>query len=131
MGLIRITAGDAWNDGHGKTDDILYDVNVSSKELEDYFEEGSKILGFNLTEQFEEYEDNVLSGDIYEKLKKQFPENSVVKSLVIEPWETTRRMYSSQFIELYMMIAKLGCDQLTYSLAEYEEIDIGGYGLFS
>lgn len=125
---VQLNVGDWSSDGHGKTETISFTANRTAKQVRNAYTKGSKKIGIDLVDGVcEEYEDNTLPKDIFEKLEKAgFAVNE------IDEYEGKYTLYPETFAMIYMFIASLGDEKLSYKMDEnYDNrINIGGYGLF-
>jgi hypothetical protein len=130
MSRIKLVIGDWSCDGHEKSDDYYIESNLSKKEIEKAYKKGTKLLGFDFSEEIAEcYEDSTLPKDKWEKFKElgytggfdsedQADENGV-------------NIWLEEFLDLYLFIIQLGNPDFKYELVEEEDtIHIGGYGLY-
>ena len=118
---MTLVVGDWSRDGHEMTEDFIYTVNRTPLEVEKAYSLGKEIVGVDITKECEEYEDNEIRGEVWEKLTKagfamQGPDDE--------------GFYPAQFAEVWMFIASRGEPFLEYALVKGSYHNIGGYGLF-
>jgi hypothetical protein len=122
MNIIELIVGDWSGDGHEETSSILFDVTGASRSsLDAYHNQGCEILGSKLSRQCQEYGDDAFSFDFISRLKAH-------NIPTLDPSEFLTPL---AFAETYMQIAKLACPDLSWEYIEFENLNIGGYGLFS
>ena len=148
MSRLNLVIGDWSDDGHGKTDAILVETNVSTAELIEAHKKGLlKVPAFKNC--CVNYEEGHISLELAHQLLEAGlnPEDfltdpcyrwdEAAQDLVECPWdhpdnEELLFTYSEGFAKLYMEICRLGDPLITYSFLddEFDQIKIGGYGLF-
>ena len=130
MNKIKIVVGDWSGDGHSMTSEYTYDCSINKEELQKAFKEGSEIIGFNLSDICEDYEDNKISEDCVEKVFNHLPDFNF-EDFTKEEYdnECDLTLTPDDFVKLYFEIARLG-KNFIYNKVESESINIGGYGLF-
>jgi hypothetical protein len=133
---INLIVGDWSHDGHNMTDTVTIHSNLNVKELEAAYKKGAKKIGVDPTKEIaEEYEDNKISKEAYDKLVTH---GFDVKDLIDVPdpdeSEDSYDLYSSEaFSEIWLFVAKTGNPDFEYEMLEESDnsINIGGYGLFT
>lgn len=122
----RIVIGDWSDDGHGKTETFEIKSNLSKKEIEKAYQEGSKLVGFDMIKDIcDSYEDSEFPKESYEKLVslgckvKLTPYNGVI-SPDFDEWK-----------ELFLFVTFLGDKNFQWKDVKSSDIRIGGYGLFT
>lgn len=135
---ITLTVGDWSHDGHSKTEVVTVRCNIDKKNLEKAYKNGTKKVGFNLTENVcADYEDMSVTPEIIKKLKdaginsEDFIENESDEGDDDNCWSFAYNCEA--FADLWMTIAKLGDPDIKYELCEDNDtnINVGGYGLFT
>lgn len=58
---FKLTIGDYWDDGHGKYENFLFDIEATKEEVEAAIDRAENKLGFMFTNLCCEYEDNTIS----------------------------------------------------------------------
>lgn len=129
--MINLVVGDWSHDGHNMTEQSTIKCNLEKKDLEKAYKKGTKVVGFNLTEEVcADYEDMSMPAEIAEKLKVAgIDANEYVEH---EDGEELSFAYNHEaFTELWLRIAQLGNPDLKYEMSSNESpnINIGGYGL--
>lgn len=130
--LIILTIGDWSMDGHGKSDDFIFESSHCIKEIASAYKKGVKICGVDITNLCYDYEDNTLSKEDVDKLKATFPQ-SIYDTFEIEEPSKYRDFYSiwiDGFVQIYTAIVKLGNPEITLECRILPAINIGGYGLY-
>ena len=121
---IVFRAGDSSGDGHEKHRDWTVCSNLSKAEINDAYLAAVKKLGFDPTDNFDEYKANRLPSDQADKLI----ENG------FEPVDReeggTVYFYPRALFDLFLFMVKLGNPEFVYEEVKADEIYIGGYGLF-
>lgn len=137
MNNVTLIVGDWGGDGHDKTEDYIYNINISYAELIAAYESGVAIIGYDLKDYCNDYEDREipieLLQSVYNKLK-ELPVGEaweIINDIVtLSEYFDKISVYHSEYAELYLAIAKIGNPDLTYQQVTGTTISIGGYGLF-
>lgn len=119
--LIRLEVGDYWEDGHGKSESIIIECNISRRYLEEAYKKGSELTGISLDKECSDYELNELSLETRSLLEVAGIDIDIDEDGIIN---------SQTYSYIYMSIAKAGNPNLEYRFVEMDRIPIGGYGLF-
>jgi len=146
--LAKLVIGDPSDDGHGRTDDYYYEINVETySQLLSAYQRGVKICGVDLTKNICcEYEDSGIKISDLRKLLAhgvlELTEENlafIAEDIVADSFdEIDDNEYDHYFFgnfdnyhEIWLGIAKLGQPNLVYtsSSSYIEEFHIGGYGL--
>ena len=132
---ITLEIGDPDGYGHRFRREAVYDFNVGSvKELLSAYQKGCNLIGFDLEEYCQDYEDASIPEKIVKKIMKVLSDASVSdwfdNETRVEDIENIRIDYEV-YLSLYLEICKLGNPKLTWEEEFADSIDIGGYGLFS
>lgn len=147
MGLnhnIGITLGDPSGDGHGLYKDYHIISNYSSKEISEVYNNLSKELEWNFTEECQNYEEPFLS----EKGEQQLLKFGILTESDIEAskleWYGNEGTESytyvihdgSEFIDIFFKLVKTKIPDLEWEYRELDEeiiyqLDGAGYGLYS
>jgi|15BtaG_2_1085339.scaffolds.fasta_scaffold01423_5 hypothetical protein len=132
---VTLEIGDPEGYGHRFRREAVYDFNVESvKELLSAYQKGTNLIGFDLEETCQDYEDNHIPEKIVKKIMKGLSDASVSdwfdNEVQAEGIENIRINYEV-YLSLYLEICKLGNPKLTWEEEFADSIDIGGYGLFS
>lgn len=128
--VVNLILGDSGGDGHEKKSMTSIKSNCSKQEIKLAYQEGTKLVGFDLTKQVcSEYADNKISPEFYNKLV----ELGLPDECENEPECETEpvSLWLSSFTEIYLFIVKLGNPDFDYEFLQNSDIDIGGYGFFS
>lgn len=132
--LVKVVLGDWSGDGHSITDSEVIQTNLTSNEIVKAYYEGSKIVGFNLSDDACcDYQDSLLRGDQVKKLRDAGINLDYDDSHEdpIEDEEDGVSLLAEEFLELYFEICKLHRPDLQYKIVKLSQINIGGYGLYS
>lgn len=133
---VKLLVGDYSGDGHNITQDYYVLTNLSCKQVQSSYKEGTKKIGFNFSNEVcRNYEDGSISKDKWAKLKEF---GYVPRSYDGEEFELEENVAgdgftldSQTFADIFMFICKLGNPTLEYKFVEEDNsINIGGYGLF-
>ena len=122
MNKILLKLGDWSDDGHGKTEDVFIQCNLTMEELQAAYKKGSKKVGVNLSDDVCcEYEDSSIDDETRNELEKAGLE------LPYSEWGID----ATDFANLWMAIATIGNPDLKWEHDNLNvpTIDIGGYGL--
>lgn len=149
MPIITFVVGDWSADGHGMTDKIAFQSNLSSHKIEEAYKAGSKKLGFDFIEDVAcDYEDGRIHWDELSTLRKagftQELDDETTKEeaqQIKEKWENDHphvkcRDYAGAsldpetYINIYQFIVKLGNPKASFKKLKKQTLEIGGYGLF-
>lgn len=122
---IVFRAGDSSGDGHEKHRDWIVCSNLSKAEINDAYLAAVKKLGFDPTDNFDEYEANRLPSDQADKLIENGFE-------FVDRYEDgTVYFYPQALFDLFLFMVKLGNPEFEYKVGKNDNvIYIGGYGLF-
>ncbi len=140
MNVVVLSVGDPGGDGHGIHSNVRISCNLTSKELEAAFKKGEEIIGIRFADQFSEYDSRQLPPDMIKKMSKFFDTGfddlaDHVPNLDDDDYDEGdygfgEDIFSDDYINLWLKIAKVGNPQLAYEFCEQEQgIDIGGYGI--
>jgi hypothetical protein len=135
MYKIEMVVGDWSNDGHGMTDKYHIEANASHLELAKAYEVGTKIIGFNFTDEVcSDYEDNVIKSEHREILVQHGFKGELADYLEEHSGYFDE---NKDFVEVYMFIVELGFKSLYGTALEWSfinanipQLKVGGYGLF-
>lgn len=130
--VTNLTMGDWSYDGHNQTSVKTIVSNLSTKQIEEAYKAGTKIVGFDLTKDVaRDYEDTELPSEFADMLRKHgFDVDSEIEKHVDE--ENGFILWIDTFPKIFFFIVKLGNPDFRYAEAEQKQnINIGGYGLFS
>lgn len=126
---INLVIGDWSDDGHGKTMNFTIVSNLTQRQIENAYEKGTKIVGFDLTEDVaSEYQNNTLSIQNYEKLKSLGFKHKL--DLCHSNDAECLWVSCDDFCEMYIFIVALGNKNFEHKHVIGKQINIGGYGLF-
>lgn len=120
-----LTLGDPSLDGHGKNAEYTVLCSHPTKKVKTAYQKAVKKLGFDITQECEEYEDSSLSYETREAIKTHFPK--LMKS--IDP----DYIMEDDFVNIYLQMVKFGDPTIVCKIRKTPDkdfIDIGGYGLF-
>lgn len=122
---IVFQAGDFGGDGHGKSRDWTVSTNFSKPKIEEAYLTAVEKVGFDPTDNFEEWGANLLPSDQAEKL--------IANGFVSEDRDEdgTIYFYPQALFDLFLFMVKLGNPEFEYEVEKRDNvIHIGGYGLF-
>lgn len=153
--LINLVLGDISHDGHGFTETITIDSNLTKEQLIKAHNAGAKELKIDLgNDVARDYEDNVIEKRTWKKLiKAGMTRNDLYAIEQSTPWVQRDKQYDEMwnehigaieevneteldpftFAAIWLFIAKVGDDTLSFKVSHNESpnINIGGYGLFT
>lgn len=146
MEQVKLILGDWSNDGHGMTDVTNILVNCSGDTLEEAYEIGVQIVGFDIKDTCHKYEDSSINAHELTLLDIHgFDLNNIegcYKDEDDEEYDEDSRLedvylYKDEFVAIWLFIAGLGFKALTgeelivnKTVDQVVSIKIGGYGLF-
>ncbi len=146
---INIFVGDEGGDGHDKEEHITIESNLSKKDLDKAYKNGSKKLGFDFWNVVAvEYEDSDFPIDMLQKLRDSgysntFENEEDYHKLIAKPknkrmtWERENPKGPSinmdEYIDVVLFICKLGNSEFEYEIIndDNDYWHIGGYGLLT
>jgi hypothetical protein len=138
MYTITLEAGDWSDDGHGKTANYIVESSLDAKKLQKAYDKGSKIVGFDLSEDVcSDYEDSAIPQEYLDAISSRAPFSKKLRDQLKEDGEYSKNadphIWHDSFAELWMLVAKIGCPELDWKFVENNtaNIHIGGYGLFN
>ena len=125
---IKIVCGDWSSDGHGMTDSITIESNLSHKEIEEAYKRGAKEIGLDFRQDVaRQYEDNKMSQAQMDLLRSHNIHTEV------DEWYGEPGYYSLDpevYIEIFLEICKIGNYNFNFEEIKTKDVHIGGYGLF-
>ena len=129
MNTINLVVGDWSNDGHGQTEVITIESNLTLSEIVEAYEKGKTISGIDLEYVCAEYQQNTFGRQVYDKLVELgMLANSIESEVENDDIEVNISPFD--FAYIYMFIVSLGNPDLKYEIIKPDAIRIGGYGLF-
>lgn len=126
--MIKLILGDWSDDGHGKTSDVIIESSLTGKEIEEAFKVGAKIIGEDITDYCDEYEDFTIPKKALEKIS-EFISHEDIKEILAED-EDNPYLEQELYAYIYLETAKIGNKDFEYKILYLPELYIGGYGLF-
>lgn len=126
--IISLIVGDWSTDGHGRTGTVVITTNFTAEEMEKALNVGQDVVGIDFNNLCSEYQDAYLSEGDYTKLMLAGFNHS---------WDKNEDgcvyLDVDNFVKIYLFLVKIGDNKFEYTSAgaNYDEILIGGYGLFS
>lgn len=127
---ISLTLGDWSDDGHGKTEVFVIKSNLTSAEINDAYTFGTKILGFDLSEDVaSDYEDSTISDENVQILAA----NGFDMTMCSKSKKGNYHLDGETFRDVWLHIAYLGNKDFLWEAMGREQLpnlNIGGYGLF-
>lgn len=129
MTKISLIVGDWGMDGHGMSESFVYESNLTQKLVSKAYEDGTLIVGFNLTEDVASlYEESNIETEKLNKLKSLgFSEQLSYES---DGKDGVHPISVEDYVDMWLFIVKLGNPKFVATEVENEKINIGGYGLF-
>ena len=129
---ITLIVGDKSHDGHGMTESIDVESNLSRAELLEAYSLGCEIVGFDLKKEVaREHQDCSLPEHMALRLREKgytWEGDDDLDGLKLSDIS----LYPEWFVDIWMFIASLGNSKLSWSMSTANPIiGIGGYGLFS
>ena len=85
--LFIINIGDWSDDGHGKCEDIIFDVNKTTKEIREGWWNSKEKLGWAPSDAFAEYEERNTTKEYADKLNKLIP-----NTILTEEWDNKKKL---------------------------------------
>jgi hypothetical protein len=126
--LVNLTIGDWSADGHGQTESLIYNTNLSSTEVKDAYKIGTSTVGFNFCETVAlGYDDCKMPLDKLARLRElgfDFDDGYYFD-------EDDPYIDPELFASIYLFIVKLGNSEAVFERFNVDTINIGGYGLFA
>jgi len=119
--LISLLVGDWGGDGHEKSESFLVESNLSAEQIEEAYQKGSKILGFD----FREW----VGADYGDRELDDAHKASLIKHKCMGKKETYGWDIELH-IRIFLNIVKLGNNAFHYMFSQIPTIVVGGYGLF-
>ena len=128
--VVNLILGDSGGDGHEKESMTSIMSNCTKQEIKLAYQEGTKLVGFDLTKQVcYEFDDREINREFYNKLVELgLPKN---ESDFDGDENDPISIWLDDFTEMYLFIVKLGNPDFDYEFLQNSDIDIGGYGFFS
>ena len=127
---INLVMGDWSHDGHCMSETVTIRTNLSSDELIDAYEKGSKQVEFDLTgDVAADYEEYSFPDEFIEKLQ---PFGFKADEFLEQPYvDDSWAVSGNAFWRIWLFIAKIGDPSLEFEEVDNVDIIIGGYGMFS
>lgn len=130
MNIVELIVGDWSGDGHRQTCNLLVQTNITAKDIEKAYKEGTKKLGFNFIEEVCcDFEEDTVSGEYLEILKNQL-DLSKCSNFLLEESEDYIVLSIKDYIEIYLAIIRYGDPFCVVFEKKVDVLKIGGYGLF-
>ena len=140
--MIVLIVGDASSDGHGQTDSIVVECNLTKTQVEDAFKTGTNKISFKNKDASNTLYPPI-SNALHLPICNNFKDQQVsptflaaIRAAGLTPskYFNTSTQYqnidSYTYAVLWLDIAKLGNPRLEYKIITLPTIAIGGYGLF-
>lgn len=129
MNTINLVLGDWSHDGHGKSETVTIETNLTVKQIANAYKKGSKKIGFDLTEEVaSEYEDSSLPIDVVDSLNDAGFDVEKEVGMYNDELDS---LDTDNFVKIYLFIVGVGAPSFKYKIVHNVDINIGGYGLFS
>jgi len=122
--LITLATGDPSGDGHGMRDVYGVKSNLPQAQLLSAFQEGVKLLGYDITRYCQEYEMAEIHPAFLQALKTAGfwgHDGNTQEELELSP---------ERFVKIFLFTVKLGNPSFDYSFVNFPSLNIGGYGLY-
>lgn len=123
---VSLYVGDSCNDGHGRIERLLVDVNVTYAQLTKAYKKGTKKLGLDFELKVaNEYSGKVLNEGIHKKLTS-------LGWVAPNTFKKKRELDPELYFDIWIFLAKLGNAGLVVNVKprRIREMYIGGIGLF-
>jgi hypothetical protein len=132
--IITLVTGDWSGDGHCMDDRNMYRSNFPLKAILEAYQKGVEIIGVDITQYCDEYEDNRIDRPVA---------NSILEKGLIDEFSYDSHdgwglddeyvhIVLSEYLKIWIATVKLGNpDIVLEEIKEDGSIDIGGYGLYS
>lgn len=129
---IQLILGDPSGDGHKEHSNLYIQSNLSRKQILNAYEKGTKIVGFNFSEEIaSEWEDDTIEEEKLKKLRELGFKVELSNEEFCRDRNEEVNLGDEDFAEMYLFIAKLGNPKFEYEFVVSDAITIGGYGLFT
>lgn len=125
--LVHLVIGDWSDDGHGKTDSVFIESNLTALQIEEaYSQFFTNNLELALYKDFCEDYDDV-------RLPEKLATFLLEAGLIMQGYIDTENFIVNQdeYVQIYLFIVKLARPDFKYSLIEIPKCNIGGYGFFN
>ena len=137
--IFALVVGDWSGDGHEKTIKVLVKTNFTEDEIEKAYKKAVRIVGVDLTKDvcrnyderripYDKFKELIKFDEIfelYEGISKEITE----KDFKSDTWISY--VEPSHFADLYLAFCKIGNPDFRYKVINANNINVGGYGLFS
>lgn len=120
-----LVVGDSSGDGHEKTENFLITSNFNEAQILDAYRLGVDIIKFDIMENNKDYQDRSICSEDVDKLKSV---GFVFSNL--DKWGVYYYIDPEIFVEIFIFIVSVGDPSFEYEYLPYNNIEIGGYGLF-
>lgn len=135
MHTVSLVVGDWSRDGHNMSETIMIEANMTNREIEKAYKKGVVLTGIDLSKECNGYEQSQLSEGTIERLKMigiQYIEDDNSDDPESTSPDEDGYVSAECFAYIYLTIARVGSGgKLDYSIIKGDDINIGGYGLFS
>lgn len=134
--IVELNMGDWSDDGHGKTQSLIIQTNLTTTQISAAFDKGVKKIGLDITKCCINYEDNSLTKEQLEALKEagwnldncwSYKYAKDTKQL---DEEDSFSLSPDEFVAIYIFTIQQGSSKFEYKKLDTKQINIGGYGLF-
>jgi len=133
MATINLVVGDWSDDGHGRTETITINTNLTRSEVQRAYKAGVELIGVDLTKEVcRDYEDHKIDDDTWKKFREAGLTKTDVPVWEEEDFEDISSLWvcPKSFAYLYCFIVKKGDSSFEFKVVENKDLNIGGYGLF-
>lgn len=134
MYLIQMVVGDWANDGHGQTETLVIESNLSRGEIEKAYKKGVKDFGLDVSAELCcGYENGSVSREVYKRFEMIDPDFADKYAENVDDGEGEEiGIWHREFTAMWLMVAQCGNPDLTWKFSDaVETINIRGYGLFN
>lgn len=134
MNVINLTIGDWSRDGHNQIETITIETNCTVEQINEISSKVKDVFGFTLDEYCEEYEDNRIPMEIWNKLVAMgFPADGLEYGSPSDLEDDPDGVYlysGSEYADIWLFMIQRCEPMFTYKIVNNANINIGGYGLF-
>ncbi len=111
---VNLLIGDVANVKHNRYLSVIINSNIPASEVENAYENGTKLLGFDISEKLAN--SSIMSNKAF----------SILKSF---GFNGKNNFNFVSYTELYLFVCQLGNKEFSATFVNMDEIDIGGIGV--
>lgn len=130
-----MVVGDWSNDGHGQTETLVIESNLSHEEIEAAYAKGVKEFGLDVARELcHEYEENTIPRELYKRFEMIDPNfgDKYADSIDHDPTSEDIAIWHKEFTAMWLIVAQCGNPDFKWRFSEaVKQIFVGGHGLFS